>query len=287
MSEATARTIDEPGVAMVAPASAGTLPAHLQQALELRKLSNQVAGKIAELNWGQKLDLMTRRAVADWARTYAIDPTTEIHVLGGNIYLNAAYYLRRLAQLIERGIVEYAYADHVEDDARLKELKEEGIGESNRRLRERIKHQVPDKAASAVVFRVKLRSMDREVVGVKWCGNGVNKNDPVGDAKPVETSESRAARRAMRQIVTHMPNAIELLEVEESAQEMSERIASANADFDRREAQIAGRPKQMPPRVDPDDPYRVKSIALPDAVLHESQIDEPLVETDERELFEQ
>ena len=286
MSDA-ARTIDEPGVAVTAPASAGTLPVHLQQALELRKLSNQVAGKIAELNWGQKLDLMTRRAVADWARTYAIDPTTEIHVLGGNIYLNAAYYLRRLAQLIERGIVEYAYADHVEDDPRLKELKDDGVGEYNRRLRERIKWQVPEKAAAAVVFRVKLRSMDREIVGVKWCGNGVNKNDPVGDAKPVETSESRAARRAMRQIVTHIPNAADILEVEETAQEMSERITSARAAFDASEAAINSRVKQMPPRVDPNDPYAIAPHAPSDAVLHPSQMDEPVVESDERELFEQ
>lgn len=282
------RNESETGVAMTAPASVGELPAHLQQALELRKLSNQVAGKIAELNWGQKLDLVTRRAVADWGRTYGVDPSTEIHVLGGNIYLNAGYYLRRLAQLIERGLIEYAYADHIEDDPRLAALKEDGTGEYNRRLRERIKYQVPDKAASSVVFRVKLRSMDREIVGVKWCGNQTRKNDPVGDAMPVETSETRAARRAMRQIVTHIPNlANEIIEVEDSAETLSERIVSARQDFDAKEA-ANRRPKAMYARIDPDDPYRTLPGNAPDAVVHPSQAEaEPIVENADRELFEQ
>jgi len=274
-----ARNETDTGVAMTAPAAVGELPGHLQQALELRKLSNQVAGKIAELNWGQKLDLVTRRAVADWARTYNVDASTEIHVLGGNLYLNAAYYIRRLAQLIERGLVEYAYADHIEDDSRLKEMKDDGIGEYNRRLRERIKYQVPDKAASSVVFRVKLRSMDREIVGVKWCGNQTRKNDPVGDAMPVETSETRAARRAMRQIITHIPAvASEIIEAEDAAEMLSERIVENRREFDRKEAAV--RQPRMMARVDPEDPYRT----LPDAIP--AQETEPTVENPDRELFE-
>lgn len=266
---------------MTAPASIGDLPAHLQQALELRKLSNQIAGKIAELNWGQKLDLVTRRAVADWARTYNVDPSTEIHVLGGNLYLNAAYYIRRLAQLIERGLVEYAYADHIEDDPRLTALKNDGIGEYNRRLRERIKYQVPDKAASSVVFRVKLRSMDREIVGVKWCGNQTRKNDPVGDAMPVETSETRAARRAVRQIVTHIPAlAGEIIEAEDAAELVSERIIDNRREFDRKEAAV--RPPRMMPRVDPVDPYRT----IPDEAPPIADEPESAIENADRELFE-
>ena len=211
----------------------GNLPAQVREQLQLRKMSNAVAGEIAKLNWGKQLDLDTRRAVADWGRQFRVDVTTEIHVLGGNVYLAAAFYLRRLSELIEAGLVEYAWADHVEDDPRLKKLGAQGEGEYSRRLQERIMHAIPDAAASAVVFRVKLRSMEKEVVGVKWCGGDTRKNDPVGDNMPVETSESRAARRAMRLLVSHVPQqvAAELGAIEGSAEIVSDRIKSniANA----------------------------------------------------------
>lgn len=267
-------TTIEPGVAMTAPASVGTLPVQLQQALELRKLSNQVAGKIAELNWGNKLDLGTRRAIADWGRQYGVDPTTEIHVLGGNIYLNAAYYLRRLAGLIERGLIEYAYADHIEHDERLDALGDDGVGEKNRRLRARIQYQVPDKAVSAVAFRVKLRKMDREIVGAKWCGGGTQKNDPVGDAKPVETSESRAARRAIRQIVTHVPMAAsEMMAVEDAAETLSERIVTAEATFDRVEAEVGKIGGQSVPMAPAGDPYELNRRHEAERGLTQDELD--------------
>lgn len=260
-------------LALVNNAAVGVLPVAVQQQLELRKLSNQIAGKLAELNWGQKLDLATRRAVADWGQTYGVDPTTEIHVLGGNIYLNAAYYLRRLAQLIEKGLVEYAYADHIEHDDRLDALGEDGVGEKNRRLRERIKYQVPDKAASAVAFRVKLRRMGREIVGVKWCGGGTQKNDPVGDAKPVETSESRAARRAVRQIVTHVPMAAsEMLATEDAAEVLSERIGASATAFAESEAAMQ-RPKELMPFPPAGDPYQNGTVDSVEAIPQLDDID--------------
>jgi len=214
-------------------ASIGLLPPDLQQALQLRKLRNQVAGQLAAQNWGKSLDLETRRAIADWGQQFRVDVTTEIHVLGGNVYLNAAFWLRQLSEMIEAGIVEYAYADHVEDDPRLKQLGAEGEGEYSRRLRERIMHGLPDKAAAAVIFRIKLRSMDKEITGAKACGNGVKKNDPVGDAAPIETCESRAARRAMRMIASHVPRAVadDVERINESASELTDRIKQARAAF--------------------------------------------------------
>ena len=245
-------------VQMTEKAAVGSLPPAVQQQLEFRKLQNQIAGKLAELNWGQKLDHTTRRAIADWGNRFRIDVTTEIHVLGGNIYLAAPFYLRRLGELIAEGLVEYAYADHVEDDPRLKQMGAEGEGEYSRRLRERIMHQIPDKAASAVVFRVKLRSMDREICGVKWCGNGTRKSDPVGDAFPVETSESRAARRAMRLLVSHVPKRMqeEILELEDGADVLTERIADQHKQIAVQELEAASH-RQLMAAPAQQDPYGV------------------------------
>jgi hypothetical protein len=258
-----------PGTAiqMTEVAAIGSLPPDVQQQLELRKLSNQVAGKLAELNWGKQLDHATRRAIADWGSRFRIDVSTEIHVLGGNVYLNAAYYLRRLSELIEEGLVEYAYADHIEDDARLAKLGPEGEGEATRRLRMRLMYGVKGDPASCVAFRVKLRSMDREVVGVKACGGGVRKNDPVGDAFPSETAESRAARRAMRLIVSHVPRgmATEIEAIETSAEQVGARIATAKHQLKEQNAALEVRPSQMalPAAGDPYGP--VATVEKPDA----------------------
>lgn len=260
----TAQRTESKAVATLAEnASVGKLPAAIQQQLELRKLSNQIAGKLAEQNWGKALDLETRRAIADWGREYSVDVVTEIHVLGGNIYLNAVYYLRRLAEQIAAGVIEYAYADHVEVDDRLAQLGEEGMAESSRRLRERILHGVPDKAASAVVFRIKPRNLDREITGTKWCGNGTRKNDPVGEQFPVESSESRAARRAMRHLAGHMPaeRVAQLIRVEDSAAVLSDRVETARREFKDREKQIAIVPKPLLAPANPADPYSVTSSA--------------------------
>lgn len=229
-------------VAVRESAGVGMLPPELQHALALRKMRNQVAGLLAGQNWGKSLDLDTRRAIADWGQQFRVDVTTEIHVLGGNVYLNAAFYLRQLSELIAAGLVAYAYADHVEDDKRLKALGPEGEGEYSRRLRERIMHAVPDAAASAVVFRVKLRAMDKEVVGVKWTGGGTKKNDPVGEAFPVETAESRAARRCMRLLASHVPPsaAPDVDRIEESVAQLSEHVTAARASFAINEANARG-----------------------------------------------
>jgi hypothetical protein len=209
----------------------GRLPPEVEQQLQLRRMRNQIAGELAKQNWGKSLDENTRRAIADWGQQFRVDTTTEIQVLGGNVYPAAVFYLRKLSEMIDAGLVEYAYPDHVEADSRLRALGPEGEGEFNRRLRERIKHAIPDAAASSVIFRVKLRSMDQEVTGTKWCGGGTRKNDPVGEQFPVETSETRAARRCMRQITSHVPPAVasEIRAVEDSAELLSEHVKQAKA----------------------------------------------------------
>lgn len=191
--------------AVTAPESAGHLPPALMAALEARKAANIMASKIAETNWGKALDLPTRRAVSEWGLRHNVDVTTEIDVLGGRVYLNAAFYLRKLAGMVAAGLVDYAFPDFVQADKRLDDHDADWARiERDRRIMERIKWGVPENAAAACVFRVRLKSMNREIVGVNWCGGGVRKGDPVGDAEPAKTAATRAARRAMRQITTHI-----------------------------------------------------------------------------------
>lgn len=233
----------------------GELPPEIQAALELRKQRNLVAAQIAGLSWGEKIDQDTRRAVAAWGQQFRVDVTTEIHVLGGRVYLNAAFYLRRLGEMIAAGLVEYAVADHVEDDPRLKQLGPEGEGEYSRRLRERIRYSIPDAAKSAVVFRVKLRTLTEEVVGVKWTGGGTRKNDPVGEAFPVESAESRAARRCMRLLASHLPpaerDAADV--VEQSAAILSDRVTEGRMRVKAQDAELnqPPRPLALPAQNDP------------------------------------
>lgn len=258
----------EPGteIQLAEKVAIGTLPPEFQQALEMRKLQNQVAGQLASLNWGKGLDLNTRRAIADFGQQFRVDTTTEIDLLGGNVYLKAVFYLRQLSELIAQGLVEYAIADHIEEDPRLARLGPDGEGEISRRLRERIRYGVPDKAASAVVFRVKLRSMDKEVVGIKFCGNGVRKNDPVGEDKPQETSETRAARRCMRLLSSHVPPATarQIEAVERAAELLSARVEHARHEVHEQNDAIearriaAGRshvPASQAPLLNAGDPY--------------------------------
>lgn len=258
-------TTPSTAVVMTDNSAIGKLPPAIQQQLELRKLSNQIAGKLAEMNWGKALDLATRRAVADWGRQFRVDVTTEIDVLGSNIYLNARYYLRRLAEMIESGVVEYAYADHIEDDVRLERLGAEGEAESRRRLLERIAHQVPEKSVSATAFRMKLRNMDREIVGVKWCGGGTRQSDPVGDKFPVEASESRAARRAMRQVSSHVPKITEeIAAIEDAADLVGEQIGTAKGEFEKMERVASIEPKPIAAPSNPsEDPYGLNDGPTP------------------------
>lgn len=190
------------------PRGVGLLPPAIRQQIELRRMANAVAVQLANLSWGQNIDGRTRSAIAEWGRRHQIDVTTEVDVLGNRLYLNSRYYLRRLAGLIEAGLVEYAYPDHVQVDPRLEKLGDLGTPEILRRTQERIAHGIPDEAKGGVVFRVKLRALEREVCGASWCGGGTRKSDPVGDQEPIKTAESRAARRAMRLLVSHVPQVV-------------------------------------------------------------------------------
>lgn len=188
------------------PERKSSLPPEILAAIELRKAQNLVTAQLAALNWGKALDVEARRAVAEWGRRNNVDVTTEIDVLGNNIYLNARFFLRKLSDMIDAGLVDYAVDDYVHTDPRLAKIgTDAATREDERRAMERIKWGIPDAATGACVFRVKLKSMAEEVTGASWCGGGTRKNDPVGEAEPVKTSASRAARRAMRKLASHLP----------------------------------------------------------------------------------
>lgn len=205
--------------------SIGNLPPEIQQQIELRRMANQVATEIAGMSWGQNIGKDTARALAEWGRRFNVDVTQEIDILGNRVYLNARYYLRRLSELVAAGLVEWAVADHINPDDRLATMGEKGVAELERRAFERAKYNVPDKAVGAVAFRVKMRALTQETVGVNWCGGGTRTKDPVGDAEPVKTAESRAARRCLRLLVSHVPAMSDEIErVVERLPELEEQI---------------------------------------------------------------
>lgn len=216
----------------VAKIGVGDLPPEIRASIAAAKMANAVAAEISKLSWGKSLDGNAARAVAEWGRIFGIDVITEMDILGGRPYLNSRYYLRRLAGLIEAGTVQYAVADHIEADGRLSALAAKGnaaaVAEVERRELARIEFGVAEEAASAVVFRVKLRSMEREVTGCKWAGG--RDKDPVGNAFPVETAESRAARRCIRQLVGHVPALdAEAARIEAASNDVEELIERSRA----------------------------------------------------------
>jgi len=198
---------DSTAVAVAAPKKPALPDAALQMLDQRRKMA-EIAAKVAEQNWGKGLDVGMRNAVASYLREHALD-VTEVHVLGGNIYRNAAYYLRRLSEMVEAGLVDYARHDHVHVDARLEKLaaggNETAKTELDRRAMVRAEFNAPDEAKAVVVFRLKLKSVSEEFVACKWAGNGTRKNDPVGESFPVESAETRAARRCLRLVASQMP----------------------------------------------------------------------------------
>jgi len=185
-----------------------------------------IQATIAAQSWGKNIGPEMSHALAVYCERYHLDPAVHVDVLGGRPYRKADFYLDRLAQMQETGIIEWFESDHVALDARLATLaksKNEDIAtqaqdEQDRRTFQRIKHGLPDDAVAAVVCRVKLRTMDREITGAKAVGGDTavkvgkggtlikgDKADPVGAAVPHLTAETRAARRCLRQVVSLLP----------------------------------------------------------------------------------
>jgi hypothetical protein len=236
----------------------------MRAALDLRGRQRAVMRELRNKTWGKDLGDNTLKALVLWCEKRGMDAATEVDVLGGNIYLNAKFYLRKLAQKIDAGLIDYAYADHVEHDERLLRLANDASGppdvrerakaENYRRAMERIAHRLPDTALAAVVFRVKVKGMTTEMTGAKAVGGFRGKNaggklkDPIGEEFPTETAESRAARRACRQIIDAFPDLKAEMDVVEAeaklvAVEVQAGRAALKAEV-RQPSLMSGRPVQ-------------------------------------------
>jgi len=181
-------------------AKRANLSPEMEARIEERKLHSAMVQKIRGATWGNTFDAHTIAAVAAWARENDVDPITEIDVLGGNLYLRARFYERKLSELVAAGQIEYFRPDWVHVDKRIEKLADAGDEEmkyeSRRRLKERISHNLSDDATHACIYRIKHRQMTEEATGAKELVPGKRK-DPVGDAMPMETIETRSCRRAM------------------------------------------------------------------------------------------
>lgn len=177
------------------------------------RVRNALAQQLRGTQWGKELNAHAIRAVAEYAHRYGLDPISEIEILGGRIYRTANYYERRGAEMIAAGEVEYIKLDHIAHDPRLDEMAGSDVPEDAewarreivRRAKLRMQHGAPDKAAAVVVTRIKVPGLTEEIVGCNWCGGGVRRGDPVGDAEPTKTAETRSKRRAWKQLTTHVP----------------------------------------------------------------------------------
>lgn len=196
-----------------------------QEELEARRVIVQLAGAIAALSWGKEMDVPTRRSVAAYCNQYGIDPLTELDLLGGSLYLNADYWLRRLGELAAQGIVTGWELVHIQADERVRLMLADDklpadIRERARKvwydaLFERIRRNAPEEAEAICICRIFVKGVDTPIEGCKWGGNGTSVKQPRrgGEMNPnpiVEENatlavESQAVRRAMRQLASHMP----------------------------------------------------------------------------------
>jgi hypothetical protein len=198
------------------PAFVSKLSPERQQQMYDQRMATRVAGMIAAQNWGKLLDHNTRVAIAEWCRTRDIDPATEVDVLGARPYRNANWWMRKLAEMPD---VEWTKMEHIADDPRFAKIVQSkdaseatriwAITERENRLRRRVTVAAPDWATAVAVFSIKLRTRTEPVVGVNWAG-GKGKRpdgkevDPVGETNPTLTAETRAIRRAARQVVSFL-----------------------------------------------------------------------------------
>lgn len=260
---------------------AGVTSPKAKEMINERKVRNALAQQIRGTTWGIN-DQRTALAVADYCYTNRIDPIRHVEILGGRIYLTATFYQEAGARLIAQGKVTKIEVDHIGIDARLDTQYAEGmkfaeeaqalgdeaeasfwIGKANEARREigrrrmlRVEHNANEKAAAVCVVRIWPADMAEPIEGCNWCGNGIRK-DPVGDAESTKTSETRAARRAWKQLCTVLPSAAPaVLLAEEEGVALTEVLDEA------RRLSAGDEVEDITPQsVQRDDPYGIGSDA--------------------------
>lgn len=194
----------------VATKTPPAIPPERLAKIEEARARAAVAKAVRASVWGKDLHPTVFEAVIAYCRQNQLDAVRHVEVLGGRIYLTSEFYDERGAALLHSGEVMFDEPDYINADVRLDDLAKAGdawaADEALRRKRERIRWNVPETVRAAVVQRAKLRS-GMVAVGVNWCGNVPGgKKDPVGDAEPTKTAQTRARRRAWRQIADFVPS---------------------------------------------------------------------------------
>lgn len=204
---------------------------------ELRE-RNALVAAIRSTQWGKDCSPDMQRAVAHYCNENNLDPVRHVEILGGRIYLTTSLYDEKGAHLLREGIIVPDEPEYINADVRLDELAAEGYAEakdeSSRRKFMRAQYNVPEKAAAAVVQRFHIPASGAVIVGVNWCGGGVRQRDPVGDAEPAKTAQTRARRRAWVQIADIIPGYAETIRpIEASARVVSESLPVSVVDAPR------------------------------------------------------
>jgi hypothetical protein len=202
------------------------LPPEVQAKIAENRARNAIVAQIRGAVWTKDYSEQIIRAVAEYAYRNGLDPVTEVEILGGRPYKNATYYRRKGADLIAAGVIASIDYDHVSADPRLAEMaaecetfarEAEQAGRADevaewrrsamdarreiiRRKGLRAKHNATEKAAAVVVTTIRLHN-GVTVDGCNWCGNGTRAGDPVGNAEPAKTAESRSERRAWMKLI--------------------------------------------------------------------------------------
>jgi hypothetical protein len=160
---------------------------------------------------GSSLSVETRHAIARICQTYEADPMLHIHLLGGSVYLNAAYWAREINSLAgltgwRQENVGPRYVAELREQARramqdAKDFEDPSMAERARALvrlaqqadERRAFYGIPDTAQEA--YETIIEFSDRDPIReANYAPN--SGNDPVGKARPAETARTRSMRRA-------------------------------------------------------------------------------------------
>lgn len=193
------------------------------------KARREIVQQIKGTQWGKDCSPEVAYAVARWSLDNGVDAVRHVEVLGGKPYLNGDFYLEKAAPFVMSGELRYDEPRFVHADPGLilmanRKLEEVPEWEQPqvewareelfRRFQARVDRGIPHDATGACIFTVHTKS-GTPLPGVNWCGgeskvkngkNGKYRGDPIGDAEPTKTAQTRAARRALRQIIEAFPD---------------------------------------------------------------------------------
>jgi hypothetical protein len=282
------QTKPEPGTAVATQGASAVAKRVDSRVAELRE-RNALVTAIRGTQWGKDVNDVAARAIAHYCNSNGLDPVRHVELLGGKIYLTASFYEERGAPFLQSGKIRKDTPDFIQADERLDKLAADGdewaIAESTRRIRLRITHGVPESAKAACIQRLHIQG-GGAIVGVNWCGGVKPKTqygkdaDPIGEAEPTKTAETRAARRAWKQLAEVIPGyGAAVKPIEASARIASDEIPVEVVEAPRGPKALAAAPA--------DDPYgeepRARVPVAPDSVDDHADADRGEWTTDDDE----